>query len=1232
MLRMSYFLQCFLVISYSLICSWSQHVIRISSSGHDDRSCLHSTNQPCHTLEYVSCHLKQVSNNSIVIEISETGINLTKSVSFVDFKGLSIIGEGGASLVTIFCSSSGAGLEFVNVSGVSLRNVNLTGCGSARNVRRFDTPLVFIQLSALSLINCSNVSITDSILFRSNGSGLSLLDTTGAVTIVNTSIAESYIQSQVSNTMYGGNGFAVEFTANLGRFEDGYRDCNSSERNIQTTYTITNCTFSSNQANAGESITANFSHSWKNTGCLGSGGGMCVSLGGNTTQISVFIESCKVHNNSAVVYGGGTKIQFLDTSHDNRLALTGTSFSHNRALKGKMGGGFQLVFSYFVRDTNPVQGCVRNTTVTFEQCSFTNNSATNGGGINIFSGEVTMDDNESAIRFVGCNWTENTATLYGSAVHIMPGVWASRNQGRYPALTFNDSIFSRNKLVPNITHSKYYETQQNGAGAFLTNVLKVSFCGATVFENNNGTALYLSGSVASFCPASNVLFDSNNGTNGGAVSLIGQSYLYVDEKSNFTFTGNRARDVGGAIYFHSTESKVHQICFIYRDLIISRSSFKFYHNYAGSKRGNHIFVSSVIMCNLYCPEKSMRDFYECIGNFEFVPTINATATMPTKFAVNTNDTLILSPGIPLKLPLLVSDFENNNVSNISYQASLMSEYSDMCVDPAFRYVSADTISVTGKERENGTLRLDDLASGVSILVEIALDDCPPGYVINSENKCECHVSQYYGLWNCDPVYVLYGVWIGACGDSNSSHLCTSDCPAGYCTHHKTNIEALQLPSTTSKLEETICSSTRTGTRCGECKPGHSVYYNSPNFDCGPDNQCYLGAVYFILSTVLPLAILLVVIMLFDTNFASGWNSFMLFAQIVCSLYVRGYGSPKTQLSVLNWLLFIYNFFNLELFNVDLFSFCIWREANVMDVLMVKLGSICIALILVIAVVLLLMQPTLFWLFPFISRRRYSVINSISAFLILCYAQCAKTCFQVLYTGCLFDKDGSCDKSVVFYWSDTIPFHGGHLKYAAIALVFLVIIVIIPPALLLFYPLFFNVLGRVNLSESRPAMFLWRLMPIQLLDSLQNPFKDEYRFFAGLHFLYRIVPLVVYAATKNMMQVYAFTEVSLVLMIVVLAAFQPYKKRLHNIIDLLLLFNLTLVNSITTYSYTAIMIGIKETMFWWGIAQLCLLLLPLIVAVGILVAKCFIRLNGGCSTSTQYTNMDTLSYSFGAREE
>ncbi|CAI8025471.1 hypothetical protein GBAR_LOCUS14717, partial [Geodia barretti] len=63
-------------------------------------------------------------------------------------------------------------------------------------------------------------------------------------------------------------------------------------------------------------------------------------------------------------------------------------------------------------------------------------------------------------------------------------------------------------------------------------------------------------------------------------------------------------------------------------------------------------------------------------------------------------------------------------------------------------------------------------------------------------------------------------------------------------------------------------------------------------------------------------------------------------------------------------------------------------------------------------------------------------------------------------------------------------------------------------LLLFYPLFFRLLGLCSLSESPFAIRLWRVMPIQLLDSVQNPFRDNCRFFAGLYFLYRVlIPLL-----------------------------------------------------------------------------------------------------------------------------
>ena len=1029
-----------------------------------------------------------------------------------------------------------------------------------------------------------------------------------------------------SNKTYGGNGLAIEFTP------VNSNDLNSSNckyMHYGTMYTINNCTFSKNKADAGSVITAIFSHSWRNTGCMGSGGGLCISLGPCSTNINVFIERCIISQNSAVLYGGGSKIQTLGTSHGNKISFMWTNISHNVALEQKMGGGLELIFSYYAKDLKIFKGLVVNTTMNFYFCNFMNNTASSGGGVNIFSGEVVMKDDESAITFNSCTWTSNSAALYGAAVHVQPGVWASRIPGHYPYVTFRNSTFSQNKIIPNINSYGVYEIKENGAGAFLSNFIQVSFCGETTFESNNSTALYLSASVASFCPASRVMFNSNSGINGGAILLVGRSFLYLDEASNFTFFGNHARDFGGAIYSQSTESKVHQPCFIFRGLNVSKSDLYFTNNTAGLGQGNHIFASSFLSCNIFCSPDS--NAFDCIGHFIFHPNSSSTATMPTKFFVDATDVVSLFPGLPFKLPLLVSDSEGNNVSSVSYQATLVQKNSSMSIDPAFKYVSANTISIVGKEGENAILQLDDMSDGVSILIDIALDHCPPGYILNSDDKCECFASQYYGLWNCKPVYLMYGVWMGYCNVDNQSNLCTSDCPIGYCNYNETNGQSKQLPFNASLLKGTICSSTRKGTRCGECISGHSVYYNSPHFNCDTNSHCYLSPLYFTLSTVLPLALLLLMLMFFDTNFASGWNSFIFYSQIVCMLYTRGYGFPRAQWTALGWVIFIYNFFNLELFNLEPFSFCIWRGANTMDILMVRLASTCIALLLVIGMVLLLMQPRLSRIFRF--SRRFSVINSISAFLILCYAQCAKTCFQVLYTSCLFNENGICLDEVVFYGENMIPFNGVHLKYALVALIFLTFVVVIPPVLLLFYPLFFKILGICQLSESRLATYLWRLMPIQLLDSLQNPLKDKYRFFAGLFFLYRTVPLILYAATKDMVQVYTFTELGLIGMIIVHAVFQPYKKGIHNTIDLLLLFNLVVINGITLYMYTNMMIGIKETAVSWSITQLVLLLVPLSIAALLLIMKCMKWLVfGHTSANTQYTALNTISDSFGTREE
>ena len=145
--------------------------------------------------------------------------------------------------------------------------------------------------------------------------------------------------------------------------------------------------------------------------------------------------------------------------------------------------------------------------------------------------------------------------------------------------------------------------------------------------------------------------------------------------------------------------------------------------------------------------------------------------------------------------------------------------------------------------------------------------------------------------------------------------------------------------------------------------------------------------------------------------------------------------------------------------------------------------------------------------------------------------------------------------------------GAHIKYAVVAILALIFMIILPPLLLLVYPLVFKLLGYCKLSESRCATFLWKLMPIQVLDAFQNSFKDRFRFFARLYFLYRAIILAAYAYSETVFQFYSAVKLQLIMVLAIHAIFQPYKKTKHNIIDSLLFTNLAVINAITLFNYT-----------------------------------------------------------------
>ena len=162
-------------------------------------------------------------------------------------------------------------------------------------------------------------------------------------------------------------------------------------------------------------------------------------------------------------------------------------------------------------------------------------------------------------------------------------------------------------------------------------------------------------------------------------------------------------------------------------------------------------------------------------------------------------------------------------------------------------------------------------------------------------------------------------------------------------------------------------------------------------------------------------------------------------------------------------------------------------------------------------------------------------------------------------------------SIVAYYNGDMPFmEKQHLKYAIPAIIFTITFTIIPPLLLIVYPLCYKVFALLRLQESSSVRVLCMLVPLEKLkpffDSFQGCFKDEYRFFAGLFFIYRLLALTNYAVTDSLTLFYTLLEIQLIFTLVIHALVQPYKQKWHNRIDILLLGLLALFNAMTMYNY------------------------------------------------------------------
>ena len=1160
------------------------------------------------SLEDIAISINASMPRGVIISIKAESITLTSTATFENIPSVAILGEGSQ----ITCNSSQSGLSFLSVSHITIEDIKIVNCGTVVNIGNKNVQ------SAIYFSNYSQITIQCLTVAHSNGSGLHFDHAQGYLRVTDSSFVNNTLQSLIQERygwIDGGNGVRLYVKNSVGMSKIIFENCN----------------FTQNKANG---IAYNFLFSTpgglpKNGN--GRGGGMGITLLAGRAQVKVILKGCSFTQNSAYLGGGlSAQIKGGNRSSYYEVLIEDTVFATNGCpSETQGGGGAYLSFERLTKATNHTISLVR---VTFDY-----NCAGYGGGIYFFSSPLQMPNN-NIMQFTDSSWMKNSASI-GSAVYVTPDIfYRTESRGNLPKPRFRNCSFINNSIQVSNNLSVHQVQKTYESGTLYSSLVSIVFESSVLFEDNYGSAIMIVNGVANFA-YSNATFIRNQGLQGGAMQLIGTTSMLVGAGQEYKFVNNTAIDKGGAIFSRLVDDS---------DVIVSRSCFLQYKskenksrvilptsnwtatltfegNNAKSQIGNSIYATTVIPCQVVSTSnrifKAMKvtDIFQAPG---IVGISNDTNDISTEVAIlipSNSEHLKAIPGKAIELGVeILDDFGNK----VGAKFTAYMRKGNIMVDSRYSSIPNQTIQFTGKEGETGELVLQTLGSRKhSLGLPVDLLHCPPGYTLDQE-KCICDINAYIGTLDCQgyTAYLMPGFWAGYVNltdhNRNSKQLATSICPEQFCNYNGTDFTTtnqVRLPSDGADLDEAMCGKKRKGVLCGECRENFTNYYHSPNMNCNETKpySCKIGWLFYILSELVPVTVLFLLVLVLNISFTTGAvNGFVLFSQLLDTLLINTssiitFSPPITVLSTVYKV--IYGFFNLDFFNIEPLSFCIWENASVLDMLSFKYITIAYSLLLVLGVIFFMRYCAARCLGRYysITSLRNSVIHGLSAFLVLCYGQCIKVSFSILYRQKLTLRQNLTVQGTslhrVWFNGNVEYFSNEHLRYALPAFFILLTIGVIPPLVLLVYPLFNRVFAFFKLEDLSIVRCFNRIGILKpLLDSFQGSFKDDFRFFAGIYFFYRWTAVVVYAAVSSYYAFFSIVQALLVGILTIHSLFQPYQKRWHNILDGLLLANLIVINGFNAVHYYQVRVyrsqsidEIRASINTTGAIQLILIYLPLI---------------------------------------
>ena len=406
--------------------------------------------------------------------------------------------------------------------------------------------------------------------------------------------------------------------------------------------------------------------------------------------------------------------------------------------------------------------------------------------------------------------------------------------------------------------------------------------------------------------------------------------------------------------------------------------------------------------------------------------------------------------------------------------------------------------------------------------------CPPGFSeINTICQCDSAITSFVMI-NCNindqTILRPANNWISATTHNNSyTYQISLQCPFHNCFPHSSHLNLSTLNSQ--------CQFNRSGLLCGQCQQGLSSVFGSPYCQ-----KC--SNIYILLIIPIAIAGLLLVFLIFHLNLTvtdGSINVFILYTNII-NINIPVF-FPST-----NEFVPAYTFISLA--NLDLgIQTCFYNGLD--DYAKMWLQLSFPFYLMFIATLLI------------ISSRHYTAIQRLTAcralpvlatLFLLSYTKILQTISSVLFFYSSITHLPS--KRTMFVWSvdANVPLFG--VQFTILFIVCLILFLIL---------LSFNVILLFTRTLSR-FKFINKFKP--LLDAYQGPYKDKFYYWTGLQLLLRAVFFGLSSLDRN---------INLMVGIILLGIFggitgvvRPFKSKVKNYQELLLMFNLHGLYTITQY--------------------------------------------------------------------